>query len=83
MLVVRPGSNYAAPEYEEDIQTIKEHCRAVILTNSWKMIFAEDEAEFERLLKDMQDTVNGLGYEQVLEVDMQNAKDRFAAEASK
>ncbi len=47
------------------------------------MIFAEDEAEFERLLKDMQDTVNGLGYEQVLEVDMQNAKDRFAAEASK
>lgn len=81
MLVVRPGSNYAAPEYEADIQTIKEHCKAVIIANSWKMIFADDEAEFDQLLKDMQDTVNGLGYEQVLEVDWQNVKDRFAAEA--
>lgn len=81
MLVVRPGSNYAAPEYETDIQTIKEQCKATIVTNSWQMIFAKDQAEFDKILKDMQDTVNGLGYEQVLEVDKQNVAERFAAEA--
>lgn len=43
------------------------------------MVFADNEAEFDRLLKDMRDTVNGLGYEQVLAVDMQNASDEAAS----
>lgn len=81
MLVVRPGSNYAAPEYETDIQTIKEQCKATIVANSWQMAFADSEEEFNALLKDMQETVNGLGYEQVFAVDEQNVRDRFAAEA--
>ncbi|MGN0428406.1 MAG: ABC transporter substrate-binding protein [Agathobacter sp.] len=81
MLVVRPGSNYATPEYSTDIQTIKEQCKQVIVSNSWQMVFAKDEAEFNSLLKEMQDTVNGLGYQDVYAVDEQNCKDRFAAEA--
>jgi multiple sugar transport system substrate-binding protein/putative aldouronate transport system substrate-binding protein len=49
------------------------------------MVFAADENEFNSLLKEMQDTVIGLGYDKVLAVDMQNAKDQNAArvEASK
>ena len=43
------------------------------------MIFAKDEAEFNSILKDMQKTVKGLGYEKVLKVDMKNAKDKAAA----
>lgn len=43
------------------------------------MIFAKDEAEFNSILKNMQDTVNGLGYADVLAVDMQNAKDQAAS----
>ena len=39
------------------------------------MVFAKDEAEFNSILKDMQDTVKGLGYDKVLKVDMKNAKD--------
>lgn len=81
MLVVRPGSNYAVPDYEMDIASIKEQCRQTIITNSWQMIFAKNEDEFNFLLKDMQNTVNGLGYDKVIEVDRKNVQDRFAAEA--
>ena len=40
------------------------------------MVFAKDEAEFNQYLKTMQDTANGLGFDQVLEYDMQCAKDQ-------
>ena len=44
-----------------------------------KMIFASSESEFNSILKDMQKTAKGLGYEDVLKVDDQNAKDWTAA----
>ncbi|MGI6109659.1 MAG: ABC transporter substrate-binding protein [Eubacteriaceae bacterium] len=69
MLTVTPGTNYAVPDYSTDISAIKEQCKQVILEDSWKMVFAADEAEFNSDLKDMQDTVNGLGYDQVYQVD--------------
>ncbi|MCR2021547.1 hypothetical protein NSB04_17780 [Blautia pseudococcoides] len=51
----------------------------MIKDSSWKMVFAKDEAEFKSVLKNMQDTVKGLGYDQVLELDIQNAKDEAKA----
>lgn len=79
LLTVTPGSSWGVPEYTTDISTIKEQCKQVIVQNSWKMVFAKDEAEFNSLLKDMQDTANGLGYEEVLAVDKQNCEDKFAS----
>ena len=38
------------------------------------MVFAKDEAEFYSLLKNMQDTCKGLGYDDVLAFDMECAK---------
>ena len=52
---------------------------SVIVDSSWKMVFAKDEAEFNSLLKEMQDTVKGLGYKDVLKVDMKNAQDEANA----
>lgn len=78
-LSVAPGSSYTAPEETSDITTLRNQCKAVIVDNSWKMVFAKDQAEFDSLLKEMQDTVRGLGYEDVLAVDMQNAKDEAQA----
>ncbi len=77
MLTVAPGTSYAIPEYTTDISTIKEQCKQVIVQDSWKMVFASDEDEFDSILKDMQDTVIGLGYDQVYEVDKQNCEDKF------
>ena len=75
MLAVAPGSSYAVPEADSNITTIRGQCKAAVIDNSWKMIFAANDSEFNSLLKTMQDTALGLGYEDVLKVDMQNADD--------
>ena len=79
MLAVAPGSSYAVPEADSNITTIRGQCKATVIDNSWKMIFAENDSDFDSLLKNMQDTAEGLGYADVLEVDMQNADDWTAA----
>ena len=78
-LMVAPGSSFVAPAEESQITTLRGQCKAIIVEYSWKMVFAADENEFNSLLKEMQDTVKGLGYDEVLAVDMQNAKDQNAA----
>ena len=78
-IIVQPGNNYAIPDYSTDINTIKEQCKQVIVEKSWQMAFAKDDAEFESLLKEMQDTCNGLGYDQVYEVDKANTEAQFEA----
>ncbi len=79
LLLVLPGTDYATPEYSTDISTIKEQCKQSIVAYSWKMVFASSEDEFNTLLAQMQNTVNGLGFDQVYAVDEQNCKDKFAA----
>ncbi len=78
-LSVSPGISYTQPEESSDITTLRNQCKTTIVDSSWQMVFASDEAEFNQILKNMQDTVKGLGYEEVLKVDMQNAKDQAAA----
>lgn len=78
-LMVAPGSSYITPAEDSEITTLRGQCKAIIIEYSWKMVFAANEDEFNSLLKEMQDTVKGLGYDQVLAVDMKNAKDQNAA----
>ncbi|MFD6142671.1 ABC transporter substrate-binding protein [Promicromonospora sp. NPDC060271] len=78
-MLVAPGSGYAAPTDSSEIEAARNQVKASIVEHSWKMAFAKDDAEFDALLAEMQETVNGLGYEKVLEVDMTNAKDQNAA----
>ncbi len=81
MMSIAPGSDFIHPVESLDIQTLRNQIKEVIKEHSWRMVFASDEAEFERLLKSMQDTAYGLGYEEVLEFDMQAAEDLHAARA--
>ncbi|WP_438762734.1 ABC transporter substrate-binding protein [Enterococcus sp. AZ194] len=73
---VAPGASYVAPEDSSEISVLRNQIKSTIVEYSWKMVFAKDENEFNKLLKEMQDTANGLGYDQVFEVDMANAKDQ-------
>lgn len=75
-LSVAPGASYVAPEDSSEISTLRNQAKATIVEYSWKMVFAKDDAEFDKLLKEMQTTADGLGYQTVLEFDMQNAKDQ-------
>lgn len=75
-LLVAPGASYVAPEDSSEISTLRNQAKATIIEYAWRMVFAKDEAEFDQLLKEMQETADGLGYQTVLEFDMNNAKDQ-------
>lgn len=79
ILQVAPGSGYTTPEEDSNITTVRGQCKAAVIDNSWKAIFSKDQAEFDKYMSEMQKTSKGLGYEDVLKVDMQNAKDQTAA----
>lgn len=73
-VMVAPGSGFVAPADSSEIQTLRNQIKASIVDFSWKATFAANDAEFDSLIGQMQTTVNGLGYDQVLAVDMANAK---------
>lgn len=75
-LSVAPGASYVAPEDSSEISTLRNQVKSTIVEYSWKMVFAKDNNEFDKLLKEMQETADGLGYQTVLEFDMTNAKDQ-------
>jgi multiple sugar transport system substrate-binding protein/putative aldouronate transport system substrate-binding protein len=79
---VAPGNGYVAPAAPAEIDAARVQCREIIKANSWQMVFAKDEAEFNKLLKDMQERVKGLGYDDVLAFDKTLADARSAARAA-
>ncbi|MFC4631993.1 ABC transporter substrate-binding protein [Promicromonospora alba] len=78
-LLVAPGASFVTPTDDSEIETLRNQVKATIVEHSWKMAFAKDEAEFDALLAEMQETANGLGYEKVLEVDLASAKSQTEA----
>ena len=79
MLIVAPGTDFIAPAEPAEIERLRDQCKEIIVKTSWKMVFAEDEEQFYTLLHDMQDTVNELGYEDVLKFDLEAARAQSAA----
>lgn len=71
---VAAGNGYIPEAAPAEIDTIRNQCKAIIVENSWKMVFAKDEAEFNGYLKEMQDTVISLGYNDVLAFDKKIAE---------
>lgn len=78
MVLVAPGANYSTPAEDANITTVRGQCKSAVVDYSWQLIFAEAD-EFDRLLKDFQNILEGLGYEDVYEVDLENAKAQTAA----
>jgi putative aldouronate transport system substrate-binding protein len=54
------------PALPDDLQNVMSQAGDVIKTNSWKMVFAKDEEEFEALWKDMGTKSKGLGFDNVI-----------------
>jgi putative aldouronate transport system substrate-binding protein len=78
-LLVAPGASFTTPTDDSEIETLRNQVKVTIVEHSWKMAFAKDDAEFDALLAEMQETANGLGYEKVLEVDLASAKSQNEA----
>lgn len=74
LYVVQKATDYISPSEPARISTLRAQCKDVIVDYSWKMIFAEDQLQFDMLLSEMQKIVQQLGYEQVLAFDLESAK---------
>ncbi|WP_276356784.1 extracellular solute-binding protein [Cohnella caldifontis] len=54
----------------------------VIQQYSWKMIFAKDEAQYDKYKQEMMDKVKGLGYDEVLAFSVKKAEELFESRKS-
>ena len=79
MFAISPGNGYVPEAAGTEIDTTRNQCKAIIIQNSWKMIFAKNESEFNSLLKQIQTTVKGLGYDKVLAFDQKISDNLKAA----
>lgn len=74
-LAVSAGCDYVSPAESSEISTLRSQCKSIIQEYSWKMVFADDEAEFDELLQQLQEEAVSLGYNKVLEVDRANVEE--------
>lgn len=73
-ILVSPGSGYSTPAEASDITTIRNQIQEVIKELSWKAVFAQNDEEFDKYIKEMQKTAEGFDYDKVIEVDKANAE---------
>lgn len=62
-----PGISYFVPATTDEITQITQSISSIMVQNSWKMIFAESEEEFESLWDQTQQDAEALGLEKVIE----------------
>lgn len=74
-----PGNSFRKPQDPGDIKTKRSECGEVIKEYSWRMVFAQDESEFDSLWQEMKGKIKGFGYEDVVAYDMENFKTAAAA----
>ncbi|MDE6357105.1 MAG: extracellular solute-binding protein, partial [Eubacteriales bacterium] len=60
-IAIEPGSGYNSPPEGSKMTTLRGQIKSAIVENSWKMVFAKDENEFNSYLQQMRDTAYGLG----------------------
>lgn len=78
LAVMKPLFTGEAPTpYPADLEQKKGQVATVIKQYSWKMIFAKNEGEFEKLKKEMIAKAKGLGYDDVLAFNLEQNKKAF------
>ncbi|WP_408069878.1 extracellular solute-binding protein [Butyrivibrio sp. JL13D10] len=77
LITVIPGTEWASEDYPEYIKTIEQQCRQTIKDYSWKMVFAKDEEEFNKLKETMLSTLVRLGFDEVVKINKENAAQRY------
>ena len=80
MLTVASPSGYSAPALTTDQNTMLQQISQEIVNNSWKMIFAKDQAEFDSYWNTMVTNAKGLGFDDLLALNQKQAADLFAAQ---
>ncbi len=64
---VAPATTFALEGQTDEFKTVWKSVTDVIVTYSWKAIYANDDAEFDKYVDEMIDQANGYGYKQCVE----------------
>ncbi len=68
-----------APEVmSQDMSQIQGNISSIITTNSWKMVFAKDQTEFDAVKADMIEKAKGLGYDDIVDWYVEQLEKEFA-----
>jgi multiple sugar transport system substrate-binding protein/putative aldouronate transport system substrate-binding protein len=79
LLAVTPGNDYTAPTEPSEIITMRNQLRAIFQPAGWQMIYAANDAAFEKIWRDMKAQLNDFGFKEVTEWDMQITRDKAEA----
>ncbi len=78
-MCISMGTSYARPQDSNDIATMRLQIEKITKDYSWKAIYADSEEEFNNIIHEMRNTAIGLGYDEVVAVDLKVAAELKAA----
>ncbi|MDO5520323.1 MAG: hypothetical protein Q4G58_07525 [bacterium] len=74
------GTTYSPTTKSDELQITWNNVSKCIKQYSWQAIYAKTDAEFEKIVKEMQDKAKGYGYDECVEYQQKEAGLRKAAE---
>lgn len=78
--VVAPATTYTQSSREGEFKTIWETVKDTVVTYSWRAIYANSDAEFDKIVDEMIEQANGYGYQQCVEYAIKEAEVRHQLE---
>ena len=78
-LAVIPGASYSTPKESSVISTIRGQVKTAVVNGCWQAVFAKDDEGFDSVWSSMVKNVDGLGFQKVYQVDMDNTHSLFSA----
>ncbi len=78
--VVAPATTFTLGAKEGEFKTIWESVKDVIVTYSWRAIYASSDAEFDEIVAEMIEQAKGYGYDQCVEWALEQAAIRHSLE---
>jgi len=67
MLVTTIATDFIVTPMPSDLYAIRQSLDTVMRTSPWRMIFARDEAEFDSIWREWQETAHGLGWQELVD----------------
>lgn len=66
---VVPFANIPLESDNSDISLIRGQCKSIVCDSSWKMVFAKDQAEFDKIWASMKTDLDGMNWKTLVEFD--------------
>lgn len=77
---VAPATTFKLGAKEGEFKTVWESVKDVIVTYSWRAIYASSDAEFDRIVDEMISEAKGYGYDQCVEWSLEQSAIRHSLE---